>query len=160
MAVDVKLPLPLVVGSYDERRALDLVKMWRASFEHGVGVIDPHPLEDQVAYLKGEVVPNNQIVVVHDGLHGPIVAFVAYASEKVAQLYVHVDYHGRGIGTALLDLAKRESKGQLRLFTFARNTIARRFYERNGFLQVGSGFEETWQLEDVEFAWSRGDVEE
>jgi hypothetical protein len=27
-----------------------LVELWRNSFEYGVGIKDPHPLEDQIAY--------------------------------------------------------------------------------------------------------------
>ena len=154
-SVDVKLSGNLMVAAYSEKRALDLVRMWRASFEHGVGVLDPHPLEDQLAFLHREVVPENKVLLVLDGADGPIAAFIAFSKEKVAQLYVHIDYQGRGIGKALLDVAKRESSGRLHLFTFARNTRARRFYERNGFREIGQGFESEWQLADVEYAWAR-----
>ena len=68
---------------------------------------------------------------------------------------MHIDYQGRGIGKALLDVAKHESSGRLHLFTFARNTRACRFYERNGFREIGRGFESEWQLADIEYAWAR-----
>jgi ribosomal protein S18 acetylase RimI-like enzyme len=66
-----------------------------------------------------------------------------------------VDHQGRGIGKSLLGIAKARSSGRLRLFTFARNGSARRFYERNGFREVAQGFEPEWQLEDVEYLWLR-----
>ena len=43
---------------------------------------------------------------------------------------------GRGIGSALLAVAKRERPQGLRLWAFQTNTGARRFYERHGFVEV------------------------
>jgi len=37
--------------------------MWRASFEEAVGIIDPHPIEEQRAYFVREVPPLNTIRV-------------------------------------------------------------------------------------------------
>jgi ribosomal protein S18 acetylase RimI-like enzyme len=154
-ALSVKVPGNLILVAYTETRALELVKMWRASFERGVGVVDPHPLDEQLAFLQREVVPQNNLLLVLDGAEGPVAAFIAFSNEKVAHLYVHTDYQGRGIGKALLDIAKTRSSGRLHLFTFARNALARRFYEENGFREIGQGFEAEWQLPDVEYAWVR-----
>lgn len=154
-SVDVKLSGSLMIAAYSDKRALELVRMWRASFERGVGLLDPHPLDDQLAFFHREVVPENKVLLVLDDAEGPIAAFIAFSKEKVAQLYVHIDYQGRGIGKALLDVAKRESSGRLHLFTFARNTRACRFYERNGFHEIGRGFESEWQLADVKYVWTR-----
>jgi ribosomal protein S18 acetylase RimI-like enzyme len=54
----------------------------------------------------------------------------------------------------LVNIAKEQSCGRLRLFTFAVNKNAQRFYERHGFKIVGGGFEEAWQLDDIEYEWS------
>lgn len=154
-AMEPELPDGLTLAPYSPSRGLELVKMWRASFERGVGVIDPHPLEEQLAFLDRDLVPRNSVILVLDGIEGPVVAFIAFSTQEVAQLYVHVDHQGRGIGKALLGVAKARSSGRLRLFTFARNGFARRFYERNGFVEVAQGFELEWQLEDIEYAWVR-----
>jgi len=130
-----------------------LVRMWRASFEHGVGVIDPHPLEEQVDYLRGKVLPVNRARVAREGEQ--IVGFLASNPESVAQLYVRVQHIGQGIGTRLLRLAQSESSGSLWLFTFARNLRACRFYEHRGFIAVARGFEPTWKLDDVKYQWVR-----
>lgn len=129
-----------------------LVPMWRASFEHGVGIVDPNPIAEQREYFLSNVVTNNSVRVAM--LDDTIVGFVAASSESIAQLYVHVDYHRRGIGSALLDWAKRRSGGTLWLYTFERNSNARRFYESHGFRILDRGFEEMWQLADLKYSWS------
>lgn len=72
----------------------------------------------------------------------------------IEQLYVDPPCIGRGIGTQLLDLAKRESAARLRLWTFVSNERAQRFYERHGFIEVrrtdGSRNEEG--APDIEYA--------
>ena len=129
----------------------ELVAMWRASFERGVGIIDPHPLSEQRAYLLNEVLPHNSVRVALAGMR--VIGFIAASEDRIAQLYVHVDYQGRGVDTLLLDWAKAQSGGRLSLFTFARNGRACAFYERNGFLAVARAFEPAWQLEDVKYEW-------
>ena len=130
-----------------------LVRMWRASFEHGVGVIDPHPLEEQIEYLRSKVLPVNRARIAKEG--ESIVGFLASNPESIAQLYVRVQHMGQGIGTRLLRLAQSESSGSLWLFTFARNSRARRFYEHHGFVAVAHGFEPMWKLDDIKYQWVR-----
>jgi GNAT superfamily N-acetyltransferase len=130
----------------------ELVRMWRASFEAGVGISDPHPIEEQKQFFLDVVLPQNAVRIALK--EGRIVGFVAASSDTVDHLYVHVDHHRQGIGTLMLDWAKSQSSGRLRLFTFARNQGARSFYERNGFVEIAHGFEPVWQLEDVTLEWT------
>lgn len=129
----------------------DLVAMWRASFEFGVEMTDPHPIEEQRDYLLNELVPNNNIRVAMVG--NTLVGFVAASAESITQLYVHVNHHRRGIGSRMLNWAKSQSSGKLWLYTFQRNTTAQRFYESHGFNIIERGFETTWQLEDLKYEW-------
>jgi GNAT superfamily N-acetyltransferase len=80
---------------------------------------------------------------------GEIVGFAARDGAWLMQLYVKPGWTGRGIGTKLLEVILAEAVAAtpvLRLYTFARNAGARRFYERHGFAAVafgdGSGNEE------------------
>jgi len=100
--------------------------MWREAFEYGVGVIDPNPLSEQIAYFDKEVLPKNRVRVVRQDT--TLVGFLASNPESVTQLHVRVGHHRRGIGRTLLHLAKSESSGTLWLYTFARNERARAFY--------------------------------
>ena len=59
-----------------------------------MGVTDPHPVQEQTAYLLGHVVPSHRVVVAHDD--SGIVGFLASTDDSVGQLYVRVDRIGRG----------------------------------------------------------------
>jgi len=141
------------IVEFRAEHAAELVPMWRASFERGVGVVDPHPIEAQTRYLMNDVVPGNEVRVA--SADGRIVGFVAATRESVSQLYVHLDYQGRGLGTHLLEWAKERSDGSLWLYTFESNAGAQRFYERHGFVVTQRGFEEDWQLRDLRYEWRR-----
>jgi len=39
--------LAINIVDFDAARTDELVRLWRESFEFGVGVVDPHPIEDQ-----------------------------------------------------------------------------------------------------------------
>lgn len=144
---------PVALAAFEPRWLDEIVPMWRASFEAGVGVTDPHPLDEQRRYFVEAVLPRNEVQVALRG--GQMVGFVAATKESIAQLYVRVGCQREGIGTALLDWAKAQSSGRLWLYTFARNRGARAFYERSGFVVAARGFEPNWQLEDIRYEWCR-----
>jgi ribosomal protein S18 acetylase RimI-like enzyme len=144
---------PVCISEFDPRFTDELVPLWRESFEFGVGVVDPHPIEEQAAYFRNRVVPENRVRVAWS--QGELVAFLASTPESITLLHAKVSHIGRGIGTQLLRTAQAESSGSLWLFTFQRNVRACRFYERHGFEVAARGFEPTWQLEDVKYVWTR-----
>ena len=142
---------PAALAEYAPSLQQALVRMWRESFEFGVGVTDPHLLAEQAAYFEAEVLPKNSVRLALSA--GQLVGFVAASSDSVAQLHVRVGFHRRGIGSQLLIWAKSQSSGSLWLHTFARNTVAQAFYEHHGFRVASRGFEPAWQLEDVKYQW-------
>jgi len=143
---------PATLTAYDDARLDELVAMWRESFEAGVGIVDPHPLAEQRAYFLAEVLPRNDVRLAM--LDGRLVGFVAASRESVTQLHVRVGFHRQRIGTQMLAWAKEQSSGSLWLYTFARNGIARAFYEHHGFVATVFGFEPVWQLDDVRYEWT------
>ncbi len=83
------------------------------------------------------------------------IAMMVLDRDWVEQLYVDPDWTGRGIGTRLIDLAKRLRPSGLQLWAFQSNVRAHRFYERHGFLAVertdGTANEE--RAPDVRYVW-------
>ena len=126
--------------------------MWRESFAVGVGVVEPHTVEEQIDYFKSVIVAKNSIRVAFSATE--LVGFIAASPESIDQLYVRVGWHRRGVGSQLLNWAKSQSNGSLELYTFERNLGAQAFYEGAGFQVIARGFEPTWQLNDLKYRWS------
>jgi len=141
------------IAPYETTDALELVQMWRASFEFGAGIKDHNPIEDQLQFFLKDVVPQNTVRVVRE--QGATVAFLASQPASISHLYVNVQHLGRGIGSQLVALAKAESRGSLWLYTFAQNHNARRFYERHGFKEVERGSQNMFKLEAIKYLWLR-----
>lgn len=84
-----------------------------------------------------------------------IVAVMLLEEDWIEQLYVDPSWTGRGIGTELIEVAKRCRPSGLQLWTFQSNLRAHRFYERHGFVAEewtdGSG--NTEHAPDVRYVW-------
>ncbi len=107
-------------------------------------------------YFQNHVLKGNEKVWVAD-VDGRAVAFMAMNKDFVDQLYVHPDYWRRGIGNALLDLAREQSPKHVWLYTLQVNVNARAFYEKNGFVAEKLGISPPPESEpDVEYHWRNG----
>jgi GNAT superfamily N-acetyltransferase len=72
----------------------------------------------------------------------------------VGGLYLAPEARGRGVGRALVAAAKARRPEGLTLWTFVANEGARRFYAREGFVEVGRTEGENEEgLADVLLAW-------
>lgn len=72
---------------------------------------------------------------------GRVVGFIAMVENVIAGLFIDPDYHGRGLGRALVDKALAD-KGPLEVEVFRDNVIGRRFYEAYGFHREGESYHE------------------
>jgi putative acetyltransferase len=82
--------------------------------------------------------------------------FVAFREGWIDHLYVLPRAQRRGVGSALLEVAKSRWP-RLCLWTFQRNQGARAFYEANGFVLVGEtdGSDNEEKEPDVRYEWQR-----
>jgi putative acetyltransferase len=65
-----------------------------------------------------------------------IIAFLAFASDTIEGLFVHPEYHGQGIGTALVAHAASRSHAALAVDVNKQNYDALQFYRQLGFVDV------------------------
>ena len=74
----------------------------------------------------------------------------------LTQLYILPDHQGAGIGSALLETAKAARPAGFSLYAFRRNTRARQFYERRGFVAIafGDGSDNEEGEPDVLYRWT------
>jgi ribosomal protein S18 acetylase RimI-like enzyme len=86
--------------------------------------------------------------------NGRLVGVIAFLEDWIDQLYILPEAQGRGIGARLLDIAK-SAFPVLSLWTFKRNTGARHFYEKHGFMLIDEtdGARNEEREPDVLYRW-------
>lgn len=134
--------------------AQDLARILKHWIMHTDWMPKLHTDAEDLRFLT-KLICDHEVTVFQDtfGLFG----FMARDQHIIHALYLHVNARGRGVGKALLDLAKSRSD-RLELWTFQQNQGARRFYRRERFREVeytdGAGNDE--HLPDVRLIWERG----
>ena len=134
--------------------APSVAEVFLRSFRAAYPTIRSAHTDEQVrAWIRDEVVARTEcwVAVDRDG----VVAMLSLTPGWIEHLYVAPDRLGEGIGQRMLDLAKEGAAGPLQLWTFEVNERARRFYGRNGFVEVertdGAGNDE--REPDVRLVW-------
>lgn len=116
--------------------------------EHRMG----YTADANLAFFRGTVMRTTEVWVAARG--DLIVGLLALAPGRVEHLYVDPPDQGHGLGSALLDHAKRLMPDGLTLFTHQRNRRARAFYEGRGFRAVAFGVSPPPESEpDVQYRW-------
>lgn len=90
----------------------------------------PRISDEHRPLLGGWFIDRDEIWIAEQG---QIVGFLGLRGDEVSHLYVDPARQGQGIGTVLLDHAKKLRPERLELWVFQKNEGARRFYERHGF---------------------------
>lgn len=154
----------LVFSAYRREYGLETVKMWRRSFQRAMGIEEHNRLEELEEHLDhfADFDPI-AISVALDSRLGSVVGMMTLWDGELHNLYVHVDYQGRGIGSKFLSEAKSRSPTGIDLYTFQKNTGAQKFYLAHGFQEVRRGFADfqgnPWasakeELADIKYRWS------
>ena len=129
--------------------------LWRVSREKSLPEFQRakgHFFYEDQDYFRDHILRQNQVFVVEND-HRPV-AFMAMREDFIDHLYVHPDHQQRGVGKALLDLARQRSPEHVWLYTLQINTQARAFYEKNGFVAEKFGMSPPPESEpDVEYHW-------
>jgi GNAT superfamily N-acetyltransferase len=102
-----------------------------------------HTAVEDLAYFSERFLPANTVWVAE--VDGQVAGYIGFDAEWINHLYLSPDAQGQGIGSLLLAKALENGRTR-RLWTFQRNTRARRFYETRGFTLIeltdGAGNEE------------------
>ncbi|WP_407154443.1 GNAT family N-acetyltransferase [Bradyrhizobium sp. STM 3557] len=127
------------------RAAFDVAMPWLAGL---------HTPDEDCWFYRERVFPTCEVwgSFAADELTG----MIAFRDGWIEQLYVLPRAQGHGSGTALLEIAKR-AFDRLQLWTFQRNSAARRFYGRRGFVLVEEtdGARNEEREPDALYCWTR-----
>jgi GNAT superfamily N-acetyltransferase len=156
---------PTTVLELDQQRVMDLrragtedsleiAELWLRSRRASVPAIPPpvHSDDEVRSWFADVVLPDREVWVAH--AEGVAVGLMVLDGKWLDQLYVAPELSGAGIGSRLVELAKRRRPAGLQLWTFQANTGARRFYERHGFVAVDSTDGDNEEgAPDVRYEW-------
>jgi GNAT superfamily N-acetyltransferase len=150
---------PFAVRSASQPDAAPVAELWLRSRRAALDVM-PAPVHSDAAvreWIASRVIAEMECRVAETAA-GAIVGLLALDDDWVDQLYVSPDWQTHGVGSALLDQAKRLRPGGLQLWTFVSNRGACHFYEKRGFVPVektdGSRNEE--KAPDARYVWEPG----
>jgi putative acetyltransferase len=105
-----------------------------SSWEVATRLAHPFMTDDFIAQERINVaevyLPNTDTWVVE--IDRKVEGFIALMGNEVGALFLQPEFHGRGIGRALMDKAQ-ELHGNLEVEVFKKNAIGRKFYARYGF---------------------------
>lgn len=118
----------------------------------------PAQADDEVRIWFEEVVLSTKEVWVAEDTDA-IVALLVLEEEWIDQLYVDPDRVGQGVGELLMAIAKEQHPDGLKLWTFAANAGARRFYERHGFVATASTEGDNEEgAPDIRYEWPKREL--
>ena len=94
-----------------------------------------HADDEYLPHLLADVLPTHEVWIART--EDEPAGFLALDGELLTDLYVAPEAQGRGVGSALLEHARRRRPGGLALWVFASNRPALGFYVDRGFAVVG-----------------------
>ena len=134
--------------------AVEIADLWLRARAASIPAIPPpvHTDDEVRAWFASVVLPTRDVWVGDDGV---VAALLVLEDDWIDQLYVEPGLTGRSIGGRLLTLAKEQRPAGLQLWTFEANVGARRFYERHGFVAIGSTAGDNEERSpDVRYQWT------
>jgi len=145
---------------YRAEYGLETVKMMRESFHRAMSLEQHNRFDELEKHLNFFAkYPLDCVRVAVDKTSSTIIGCIVLDGVELEQLYVHVDYQRKGIGSKLMALAKTQSPDRLELFTFNKNIQA-----QSGHASInGNPWAKTReQLADIRYIWhpkTKNDVE-
>ena len=114
-----------------------------------------HTLEEDDGWVAGVLLPADDVsVAVSQADDRALLGVIAISPGWVNHLYIATSAQGQGVGSRLLRRAQETTTEDLQLWAFQRNTRARGFYERRGFVEVRSTDGDNDEREpDVLYRW-------
>ncbi|MFH9349558.1 GNAT family N-acetyltransferase [Kitasatospora sp. NPDC017646] len=115
-----------------------------------------HSDEATLWWVTNVVLADTRVWLAEDAGTGALLGFAALDGDLLDHLYLRPDVRRRGIGTLLLEAVKEASPERLSLHVFQKNTGARAFYERHGFVLVDSddGSRNEENEPDMTYRWT------
>ena len=154
----------IIFTSYKKEYEFELISLWRRSFHQAIGIEEDTREEVVKKHLEYLQSYNPDIIrVALEENENKILGFMAKEENIIKDLFIHVEYQRKGLGSIFIKQAKEEEEF-LSLQTLELNKGAQKFYEFHDFIIVRHGFTSfeanPWatkkeQLADISYEWRR-----
>lgn len=154
----------IIFTSYKKEYEFELISLWRKSFHQAIGIEEDTREEVVKKHLEYLQSYNPDIIrVALEENENKILGFMAKEENIIKDLFIHVEYQRKGLGSIFIKQAKEEEEF-LSLQTLELNKGAQKFYEFHDFIIVRHGFTSfeanPWatkkeQLADISYEWRR-----
>lgn len=142
------------IEHYQSKDGTEVLNIWMKASEQAHAFAGVGFWCGLVEEMKQVYLPRARTWVCRDG--GGVAGFACLVGEgELAALFVAPERQCEGIGTALLDWVKEHSKGMLTVGVYEENPRARAFYERGGFVEIGSRDDELTGSREYRMEWKR-----
>ena len=133
-----------MIRKYDEKDLEALLDVWYQAALVAHSFLEEAFFEEERLNIRDVYMPVSDTWVYEDA--GRVVGFISMSENEVGGIFVYPEWQGRGIGRALMDVAKGLHE-TLELEVFKENLKARGFYEQYGFVAYGERpFEKTGDM--------------
>lgn len=119
-----------MIRKYEPRDLEDLLNAWAAASAVAHPFLTREFLEQERQNIPNLYLPNAETWVWEGD--GRVIGFIALIGNEVGAIFVDPEFHGTGIGRALMDQA-RSLRDELEVEVFKANSIGRAFYAKYGF---------------------------
>ena len=122
-----------MIRKYDKHDIEVVVSTWRRASELAHPFLTKAFLDQEDANMRNIYLAFAETWVIE--IDGVVVGFIALIEDEIGGLFLDPDFHGQGLGRALVDKAVIQ-KGPLKVEVFKENIIGRRFYDAYGFRET------------------------
>lgn len=121
-----------MIRSYESGDKSAVISIWRDASALAHPFLTAEQMDQAAAMIRDQFLDIAETYIAeHDG---QAIGFVALMGNVVGGLFLLPEYHGQGIGRALMNKAVA-AQGALQLEVFTDNPIGRRFYQSYGFVE-------------------------
>jgi len=121
------------VRQYNANDLESVLHTWEVASQVGHPFLSEQFLESERKNIPSVYIRNGDTWVAT--IQGSVVGFTILHGNEVGALFVNPEFHGNGIGFALMNKAK-EIHGELKVEVFKENIIGNQFYSRYGFALI------------------------
>ncbi|GAB2203422.1 GNAT family N-acetyltransferase [Roseibium sp.] len=131
-----------MIRPYVSQDAERIIHIWRKASEFAHPFLSDNFHDMAATAIRDIYLPKAETYVTE--INGVAVGFISLLDNYIGGLFLDPQYHGRGLGRALVGHAVKQ-KGPLTVEVFKENARGRRFYAANGFVPTEEYFHEQAQ---------------